>query len=136
MVGWIKMPLGTEVGRRYGGSLRPRPHCLRWQRSFPPKKAQQPTPTSRPISIVTKWLDGSGYHLVQRSSTSESSDFMGLYKLVFNFNFIFRPPPRRHCVRWGPSSPPRKGAQQPPPIFSPCLLWPNGHPSQQLLSSC
>jgi len=30
-----------------------------------------------------------------------------------------------HCARWRPSSPsPRKGAQ--PPIFSPCLLWPNG----------
>jgi len=31
--------------------------------------------------------------------------------------------------------PPRKGAQQ-PPLFGPCLLWPNGRPSQQLLSSC
>jgi len=32
-------------------------------------------------------------------------------------------------------APPRKGAQQ-PPLFGPCLLWPNGHPSQQLLSFC
>jgi len=34
---------------------------------------------------------------------------------------------------------PRKGAQQPPPpLFDPCLLWPNGRPSQLLglLSSC
>jgi len=46
-----------------------------------------------------------------------------------------RPRPRWHCVRWGPSSPPRKGAQQ-PPFFGPCLLWPNDRPSQQLLSSC
>jgi len=23
-----------------------------------------------------------------------------------------------------------------PPVFDPCLLWPNGRPSQQLLSSC
>jgi len=22
------------------------------------------------------------------------------------------------------------------PLFGPCLLWPNGRPSQQLLSSC
>jgi len=29
----------------------------------------------------------------------------------------------------------RKGAQQ-PPLFGPCLLWPNGRPSQILLSSC
>jgi len=26
--------------------------------------------------------------------------------------------------------------QQPLHTFGPCLLWPNGHPSQQLLSSC
>jgi len=44
-----------------------------------------------------------------------------------------RPRPRPHCVRWGPSSP-KKGAQ--PPIFSPRLLWPNGRPSQLLLSTC
>jgi len=29
---------------------------------------------------------------------------------------------------------PLKGAQ--PPIFGPCLLWPNGCPSPLLLSSC
>jgi len=29
---------------------------------------------------------------------------------------------------------PPKRAQ--PPIFGPCLLWPNGRPSHQLLSSC
>jgi len=34
----------------------------------------------------------------------------------------------------------RVGTQRPPqhpsPLFGPCLLWPNGRPSQQLLSSC
>jgi len=35
----------------------------------------------------------------------------------------------------GPTSPQNKGAQQ-PPLFGLCLLWPNGCPSQQLLSSC
>jgi len=30
---------------------------------------------------------------------------------------------RPHCVRRGPSSP-AKVAQQPPPVFGPCLLWP------------
>ena len=44
-----------------------------------------------------------------------------------------RPRPRPHCVRWGPSSPKRGTA--PPPIFGPCLLWPNGSPSQLLLST-
>jgi len=32
--------------------------------------------------------------------------------------------PWPHCFRWGPSSPSPKGTQ--PPIFGPCLLWPNG----------
>jgi len=35
-----------------------------------------------------------------------------------------RSQPRRLCVRWGPSSPPQKGAE--PPILGPCILWPNG----------
>jgi len=34
-------------------------------------------------------------------------------------------------IQWGPSPP-----QQPLPTFGPCLLWQNGRPSQQLLSSC
>ena len=39
-----------------------------------------------------------------------------------------------HIVRWGPSGDPAPTAA--PPTFGPCLLWPNGRPSQQLLSSC
>jgi len=42
---------------------------------------------------------------------------------------------RPHSVRWGIRSP-RKWAQQPLPLFGPRLLWPNGRPSQQPLSSC
>jgi len=50
---------------------------------------------------------------------------------------VRRPRPRRHCFRWGPSSPlPPKGAQQPLPLFRLCLLWRNDRPSQQLLTSC
>ena len=37
-----------------------------------------------------------------------------------------RPRPRRYCVRWEPSSPPKKGAEPLSPIFGPFLLWPNG----------
>ena len=40
-----------------------------------------------------------------------------------------------HIVLDGDPAPPRKWAQQ-PPLFGPCLLWPNGRPSQLLLSSC
>jgi len=35
----------------------------------------------------------------------------------------------------GDPAPPRKGKHQ-PPLFGQCLLWPNGRPSQQLLSCC
>ena len=35
----------------------------------------------------------------------------------------------------GDPAPLRKGAQQ-PTLFGSCLLWPNGRPSRQLLSSC
>jgi len=42
--------------------------------------------------------------------------------------------PRPHCFRWGPSSSPRKGAQQPLTVW-PTLLG-HGRPPQQLLRSC
>ena len=29
-----------------------------------------------------------------------------------------------------------RGTAARPPLFGPCLLWPNGRPLQQLLSSC
>ena len=48
-----------------------------------------------------------------------------------------RPQPTRHCVRWGPSFPHRKGHSSgaaAPRLFSP-LFW-HCRPSQQLLSSC
>ena len=35
----------------------------------------------------------------------------------------------------GDPAPPMKEAQQ-PALFGPCLLWPNGRPSQLLLSTC
>ena len=40
-----------------------------------------------------------------------------------------------HIVLDGDLAPPWKAAWQ-PPLFGPCLLWPNGRPSQQLMSSC
>jgi len=41
-----------------------------------------------------------------------------------------------HIVLDGAQLPPRwTGAQQPPPLFDPCLMWPNGRPSELLLSS-
>jgi len=39
---------------------------------------------------------------------------------------------RGDIVLDGDPAPPWKGVQQPPSLFGPCLLWPNGRPSQQL----
>jgi len=59
---------------------------------------------------------------------------VGWIKMSFGI-YGGRPWPRRHCVRWRPSSPTERGIAA-PPIFGPCLLLPKGRPSQQLLSSC
>ena len=58
-VGWIKMPLGVEVGLDSSNIV------LDGDATPPQKGAQQP-PTFRPMSIVVKRLDGSRCHLVQR----------------------------------------------------------------------
>ena len=47
--GWIKMPLGMEVG------LGP-DHIVRWRSSFPQKGAQPPRPDFWPMSVVAKEL--------------------------------------------------------------------------------
>ena len=37
---------------------------------------------------------------------------------------------RRHCVRWGPSSPSKRSIAAPAQLFDPSLLWPNGWTDQ------
>ena len=41
-----------------------------------------------------------------------------------------------HNVLDGISAPPKRGTAATPPLFGGWLLWPNGRPCQQLLSSC
>ena len=58
-VGWIKMPLSTEVGLDPGDIVldgAPAPTCGKGHSS--------PLPAFRPMSVVAKRLNGSGYHLV------------------------------------------------------------------------
>jgi len=50
MAGWIKMSLGMKVGLGLGDFVL---HGYL-------------APNFRPMSIVAKWLDASGYHLVRR----------------------------------------------------------------------
>jgi len=93
--GCIKMPLGTEVDLGPGNIVLDGDAAP----PPPPKKGGHSTPSCGPC-IVAKRLHGSRCHLLRG-----------------------RPRPRPHCVTGRPSSPLR-GAQQ-PPIFDPCLLWPN-----------
>jgi len=60
-VGWIRMPLGTEVGLGPG-------HIVLNGNSHPsPRLQKEHTPANfRPMSVVAKWLDGSRCHLVRR----------------------------------------------------------------------
>jgi len=78
MAGWIKMPLGMEVG------LGPGHIVLDGNPAFHPKKGTAPAPGDimldgdpaprkrgtgpnfMPMSVVAKWLDGLRFHLVWR----------------------------------------------------------------------
>jgi len=58
-VRWIKTKLGMQVGLGPG-------HIVLDGDPAPLPNGAQPHPIFRPISVVTKWLDGSRYHLVGR----------------------------------------------------------------------
>ena len=83
----------------YGGRLWPRRHSVRWGLTSPQKGAH-PTFWSMSVNcgqITSGWI-----------------------KMKLGKDYGGRPRSRPHCVRRGPSSPER--AQQPPPIFDPCLF--------------
>ena len=77
-----------------------------------PSKRGTAPPAFQPISIVTKQLDGYGSSFHWYGGRS-------------------RPRPQLP-----PATPPPENGHSSPPLFGRCLLWPNGHPSQLLLSSC
>jgi len=100
--GWIKMPLGMEVGLGPG----PGPGDIVLDGDPAPQKWGHSTPNFGPCLLWPNgWMDpGETRH-------------EGL------------PRPTPHSVRWGPSSSKRGTAS---PIFSPCLLWPNGWMDQDV----
>jgi len=57
MAGWIKMPLGMEVGLGPGDFVLHGQHCVRWGPSFPQKKGTLP-PNFWPMSSVADRMDG------------------------------------------------------------------------------
>jgi len=117
-VGWIKMPLGKEVG------LGPRHIVLDRTQLFPRYGAQDP----HTFAVYGRgqaclrinhgpcllWLNG----WIDQDATWNGG----------------RPRPRRHRVRCGPSSPTETDTTA-LPHFQPTLLR-YGRPSQQLLDSC
>jgi len=106
--GWIKMPLGTEVGLSPG-------NIVLDENPAPPTQKGHSGPTSlcRP-------------HLLWPNGWMDQDDTW----------YGRRPRPRRHCVRWGPSSPPQKGDTTALPNFRPISIVAKRSLSQQLLSSC
>jgi len=65
--GWMDE---NETWHSHGGRPRPRPHCVRWGPSFPPKKAQQP-PTFWPMYCGE--AAGSRCHLVWRYASAQAT---------------------------------------------------------------
>jgi len=106
MAGWIKMPLGMEVG--LGPS-----HIVLDGDPAPPLQKGSRAPIFGPCLLWPNgWMDeDANWH---RS----------------------RPQPRPHCVRQGPSSPlpPQKGHSS--PLSSAHVYCGHGRQSQLLLSSC
>jgi len=96
----------------HGGRSRPWPHCVRWGlRSLPQSGHSLP-------QFLAHVCHGQTAVWIKLSLAREVGLGPG------------------DIVRWGPSSPLHKGGTAPPPLFGPCLLWPNGCPSQLLLSTC
>ena len=147
-VGWTKVKLGTEVGLGPG-------HTVLDGDTAPPKGAQ---PSNfRPMSVVANgWMDQDATwyggrprpwpHCVRWGPSSPSKGHVQALQFLAHVccgqtaRWIKMPLGTEvdlgpgHIALDADSAPP-KGVQH-PPLFGPCLLWPNGRPSQLLLSSC
>ena len=130
---------------------RPKRHCVRRGKQLPSQQGQSPYPIFGP-SIVAKRLHGMEVGLVlghivldgdaappvpKRAQSPQFSAHVccgqtaGWIKMPLGTKVGLRP---GRIVLHGTQLPLAKGAQ--PPIFGPCLLWPNGRLSQLLLSTC
>jgi len=126
-----------QDGTWHGGGPWSRPHCARWRPSAPPQKGGR-APHFRPIFIVTKRLDASRCHCLspgdfvldgdpapspKRERSPQFSAYVYCGQTVACIKmplywYVGKPRPRRHCVRWGPSSPSEIKGGRAPPQFS------------------
>jgi len=94
----------------HGGRPWPRPHCVRWGPSSTPSKGHSP----------------------QFSAHVCCGQTAGWIKTPLCTKVGLGP---GHILFYGDPAHPKRGTA-PHPIFGPCILWPNGRPSQLLLSTC
>jgi len=123
------------------GRPRVRPHCVRWGPSSPSYfsahvcRGQMAGCTKMPLGMEVDnfVLDRDPAPPQKRDIASQ---IFGSCLLWPNGSvdqdatwYGSRTRPRWHCVRWGQAPKQNKGAQPnkgtQPPIYSPCLLWPN-----------
>jgi len=119
----------------YGGRPRPRPHCVRWGPSSTlPKRAKSTILAHVYYGQTARWirislgmevglvLDGDPAILPTPKKGQSPPPMFGPCLLWSNgwmdqdatcTDYEGRPRPRPHCVRWGPSFPPRKGHSSP-----------------------
>jgi len=131
--GYIKMPLGMEIGLSSGdfvldGDPAPSPKRggahpifgprLLWPNGWMDQDVTwyggRPRPTRHCVRC--------GPSYPQKTGTPTPSNFWPV-SIVAKWLDGCRPRPRPHCTRRGPSSRER-GTAAPPPIFGLCLLWP------------
>jgi len=152
--GWIKMPLDMEVGlspvdfvsdgdiatpppSKKRGDTGPTPisgTCLLWPNGWMDQDATWCRGRPRPGPHCARW--GASSRLPKRGHTCQFSAHVycgqtaGWIRMSLGVEVGFGP---CDIVLDGAQLPPKKGHA---PNFGPCLLWPNGHPCQLLLSSC
>jgi len=131
----------------YGGRPRPKRLCVRWEPSFPPPKKREQSLNFRPMCVVAKRLDGLIFNMPLGMEVGLGP---GDFVLDGDPNKKGDTAPQfsaqMYCgqtARWikmplgsevglvpcdivldGIEIPNKKGEQ--PPVFGPCLFWPNG----------
>jgi len=119
--GWMDQDVTWYAGRPW-----PRQYCFIWGPSYlSSKKSSTVAPT---FSFYGRTRQAASISTATHVCCGETVKWM---KMLLGMEVCVGP---GDIVLDGNPAPPRKVHRSLPPLFSPCLLWPNGGPSQQLLS--